>query len=217
MGIFSALVYLGSLDFQEGLLLMDYTCRSTMLCVDKAKQYGMGAVIGLTLENVQEILATGFPDIEVADVSNDHVVLVSGVAQEIQRLLPVVKEIGAIQSKMLPISLPYHSRFIKNVLQELQSYVDKMNIKPPMYPLISGVDQRFLDNPDEIKKELVVSISQSLNWVGSIRKLLTLGVSVFLECGASDSLVKMLRFMDGDFEAYHPKNFDKFFKILKGN
>ncbi len=215
MGLFASLFYVSSLSFEEGLLLMDHTCRSALASVDKDKQYGMGAIIGLTIETVQELLLQDFFNIEVADISNEHVILISGIAQEIQRLLSIATEKGALQCKMLPIALPYHSRFIQNAQQRIQAYVEKLEIKPPLYPLISSIHQNFLTTPQEIKKELGENISHSINWLMTMNKLIASGVSVFCECGASDSLVKLLRFIKGDFESYHPRNFDKLFRLFK--
>ena len=65
-----------------------------------------------------------------------------------------------------------------------------------------------------MKEETVGNLWQPLRWHKTMRRLLDLEVGVFLECGLSDSLCALARNVEGDFQTYHPRKFDRFIASL---
>ncbi len=73
MGLFSALFHAGALSFEEGLLLMHNTYNTALGCINK-QRYGMGVIVGLTYDTVASLISDNAKDIEIIDISNEHVI-----------------------------------------------------------------------------------------------------------------------------------------------
>ena len=186
MGLFSALFRSGAVSFEEGLLLM-YNYYNVALHSIDDKKYGVGIIVGLTAESVNSLLRRHCENVDIIDVSNEHVMNVSGIFDDVVRLLKIAAQ-QAIHTKMLPITLPYHSRFMEKAKDQMREFLVNVKINPPSVPIVSCVNQKVLSTAQDIKDELYCNVSDNINWHKTMQKMLALGVNVFVECGMTKSL-----------------------------
>lgn len=107
------------------------------------------------------------------------------------------------RSRTAWVKTPYHASLLKKTNILFTDYIsDKIELKRSAYPILSSIDQRLIESPADIQKELVENLSGKINWMGSFNKMLQLGVKQFIECGAGNSLKKISRFQPGDFTVY---------------
>lgn len=211
MGLFAALFDASSMSFEDGLLLTHTVCSLALASVGTG-EYGMAVIVGLPRERIAELIAGRFANVEIGDVTNENVLVVSGERAEMEELLQMATEQGSLHAKMMQFALPYHSRFMKHLSSEIEACAAQLKIAPPSRTIISCVDQRVLSTADDVREEVAGNIARNMNWFLTMKKLLGLGVDCFLECGAGNALSKQTKFFAGDFEVWHPKKFVQFFE-----
>ncbi|MFC2171213.1 ACP S-malonyltransferase [Acidobacteriota bacterium] len=214
MGLFAALYHVSSYSFEDGLLLTHNICRFALEAVDGGV-YGMGVIIGLPYEQVVELIAKNCTRVELADLSNEHVAIASGWKPELEKLMQIAAEKGSLHTGIMPVSLPYHSSFLKATEGRIREFLNGLDIKSPAHKIISCTDQKVLTTVDEVRREVTVNVSHNINWFLTMKKMLELGVNLFVECGASESLTKQAKFFKGDFKVYHPRRFKKLFACIQ--
>ena len=207
MGLFAALCHAGAVSFEDGLLLMHNTYNTALSSIDE-KKYGMGVVVGLTYDDVDRLISDNAKDIDIIDISNEHVINVTGEYDEVLSLLDIASR-QALNTKMLPITLPYHSRFTKNATEKIRKFLVHAEINDPVCRIVSCVNQKVLSTARDIKDELFINVSHSINWFKTMQKMIELEVNLFVECGMSKSLTQLAKFIDGDYRIYNVNNFSK--------
>lgn len=216
MGIFATLFHAESLSFEDGLSLMHGGYKIASKIITDGERYGMGVVIGLSYGEVASFVET-VSDVDIIDISNQYVTVLSGKRTPIETILAWAKEKGSLQCKMLPIELPYHSRFMKGTDEKIKQHIhiEKLSIHAPRYPVLSSVSQKILTTVEDVQEELLHNINQKMNWLMTMEKMLALGVNLFVECGGSENLSKIAKFIPGTFEFYHPKIFAKLWNKIR--
>ena len=74
-----------------------------------------------------------------------------------------------------------------------------LNVRSASIPLISTIDQRIVSSKTDIEKEIADNIKYNINWNKTIQELVSLGCSRMIECGIGKSLVKIGKFIEGDY------------------
>jgi len=214
MGLFAALHHGAAVSFEDGLQLMHHVCTCAHEAVEGGPAYGMGVVVGLTADEVAVLIARNCPGVEVADVCAPRVVIASGTRGDLGTLFEVSEAKGSMHSRFLPVSIPFHSMFLREAEDRIRRFLGQIDIRPPACGIVSGVSQKVLVSEDDVKAEAVGNLWRPLRWYKTMRRLLDLDVDVFLECGLSDSLCTLARNVDGDFQTYHPRKFDRLIASL---
>ena len=207
MGLFPALFRSQAVSFEDGLLLMHNYYNVALHSIDDRK-YGVGIIVGLTEGNVDKLIRMHCENVEIIDVSNEHVINVSGLFDEVVRILEIAAQ-RALHTKMLPITLPYHSSFMEKAKDRIREFLRDVDIKPPSVPIVSCVNQKVLSTAQDIREELYCNVSDKINWYKTMQKMLELGVNQFVECGMSKSLTQLAKFIDGKYDVFNVNNLSK--------
>jgi [acyl-carrier-protein] S-malonyltransferase len=207
MGLFPALFRSQAVSFDDGLLLMHNYYNVALHSIDDRK-YGVGVIVGLTEETVDTLIRTHCENVEIIDVSNEHVINVSGLVDEVVRILKIAAQ-QALYTKLLPITLPYHSRFMEKAKDRIREFLRDVDIKPPSVPIVSCVNQKVLSTAQDIREELYCNVSDKINWYKTMQKMLELGVNQFVECGMSKSLTQLAKFIKGKYEIFNISTLSK--------
>lgn len=207
MGLFSALCRSQAVSFEEGLLLMHNYYNVALHSMDD-KKYGVGIIVGLTAETVEGLIGDHCKSVDIIDVSNEHVINVSGFSDEVVGLLKIAAQ-QALHTKMLPITLPYHSRFMEEVKGEMRGFLRDVKLRTPAVPIVSCVNQKVLSTAQDIRDELYCNVSDKINWLKTMQRMLELGVNVFVECGMSKSLTQLAKFIKGEYEIFNVNTLSK--------
>ena len=154
--------------------------------------------------------------VDIIDVSNEHVINVSGFFDEVIGLLKIAAQ-QALHTKMLPITLPYHSRFMEEAKGEMRGFLRDVKLQTPAVPIVSCVNQKVLSTAQDIRDELYCNVSDKINWLKTMQRMLELGVNVFVECGMSKSLTQLAKFIDGEYKVFNINNLSKMVRGSKLN
>jgi len=200
MGLYGGLYHSNVVSFEKGLLLMDDIYKIALNSIDE-KKYGMGVIVGLTYNDVENLINENCENVDIIDVSNEHVINVTGIYNEVVNLVDIAGK-QAINTRMLPITLPYHSRFMKDAVNKIRDHMAAVELNTPRFPIISCVNQKIMASVEDVRDELYYNVNQQISWFKTMKKMLELKTKVFVECGMSKSLTQLARFVDGDFEIY---------------
>jgi len=198
MGIYAALYSIGAISFIDGINIIKKAFNLTNDLRESGK-YGMGAIIGLTVDDVNMLIKKNKLTTEIININNEHSAVVAGKKSEINELLLEAKNEGAISTTVLTVNTPYHSEYMLKYTDVFTSFVDTLQLKDPICPLISTFNQREITKEAELKKELVFNLTRKINWFKTMRKVIEKNASDFYECGAGKDLKKISRFIDGDY------------------
>jgi len=198
MGIYAALYAGNSISYEDGLHCIK---EAYELSVNRLNQYdfGMGAIIGLTHEELDNIVLSISKDVNIVNTNGLHSFVISGISSDVEQVALKARTEGAFHSGLLDVSCPYHSKFMKDVASEFHAYVNELSIETSEIPLVSLIDQSIFRYREEIAHELARNLDSEINWYRTVQTMIEMGIQTFIECGAGKSLYKMGKFIEGDF------------------
>ncbi|MDA3953406.1 MAG: ACP S-malonyltransferase [Bacteroidales bacterium] len=208
MGIYASLYAAKSISLEEGVKLI-HKAYTIVHELTKTEIYGMGAIIGLPIKDIEYIITESKLDADIININNEHSFVIAGKKKEVNLVLEKAKEEGAMSTVELTVNTPYHSKYLSKFTDSLKQYIDTIPISNAEIPIISTYDQREIVKVSEIKSELIFNLTCKINWYKTVQKLLKKGVSDIYECGAGKDLKKISRFIKGDYRM------NLIYKILK--
>jgi malonyl CoA-acyl carrier protein transacylase len=213
MGIYSALYYCHSVSFDEGLKLVKNAWK-IIAGITAGDTYGMGMIIGLEESDLMTIMETE-GEIEICNRNNRHTFIISGARKAVENVLVSAKNEGALRTSLLPVSNPYHSRFLKGCLKPFEAVVSELEFPDPSFRYISTLDQHIIETREDLRNEVVLNLSEKMDWAETMNTMIKMGADVIFECGAGDGLTRNSRFIDGSFQSYSINKFEGFLKSIR--
>jgi malonyl CoA-acyl carrier protein transacylase len=206
MGVYAALFQSEVISFLDGLVLIRQAYKEIQKITGK-QEYGMCAIIGLNQDDLEQLILKAKLNVRLAIQNSVCSFSISGPAGDITRLIESAQKEGALSTRMLNVSVPYHSDFLKETAEGFSEFVNQMQFRSPKMPIISLVDQEILLEDHALKEEVVRNLFTSLNWYETQLYLHELGVNKFVECGSGKGIVKNARFIEGDAVFYTANSF----------
>ena len=194
LGIFSALVAAGSLDFDQGL-------EGVMIAAEKMSEEGlrqkggMAAVIGLSEKEVQEVCRE-VGQVFVASINNTQQLVISGQEEGVEKAIRLCVERGALLVKRLPIGWAIHTPLMERASHAFSEAIRKWEVSIPRIPVLSYLGGEFLETPEDIKEELSIQFSRPNHWHRVLLRMVDEGVKTFVEVGPGNVLTQMVRWVD---------------------
>lgn len=199
MGIYASLYAANSISIEDGIKLI-YKAFEIVNDLSCSGEYGMGAIIGLTREDIDNLICDNKFELEIININNRHSIVIAGIKSNIVELLEKAKNEGALSVAELRVNTPYHSKFLGRFSEKFNEFIQTLNIHDAEIPIVSTFDQRIIENEYDIKLELVNNLTEKINWYKTMSKLINLKMSSFYECGAGKDLTKIARFIEGDYK-----------------
>jgi malonyl CoA-acyl carrier protein transacylase len=196
LGEYDALLAAGVFDFMTGLRLVKK--RGELMA--QARDGGMGAVIGMSRQQLTAVVRdSGLDSVDVANFNSPSQIVISGPVDDIARAGKLLEQAGARAYMPLQVSAAFHSRYMREYADQFAEFLRPFAFTPPRIPVISNVTaQPYPADSESIKALLVRQITQSVEWVQSIRYLLTQGVSEIREVGPGNVLTRLVQQIQQD-------------------
>ncbi|MBR4753461.1 MAG: ACP S-malonyltransferase [Thermoguttaceae bacterium] len=197
LGEYTALVFAGVMSFEDGLKLVRLRGQA-MQEASNATSSGMVSVIGLEVDVVQD-LCEKVNDPGVLTIANylcPKNYVASGTQSACEKLVDLATEAGAIKLAPLAVAGAFHTPIMDPAVEIMRPIIEAMEFKAPSVPYISGVDAKFHDDPEDIKRILIRQISSSVYWEDSMRVLLAEGINSFYEVGPGRVLRGLMKRID---------------------
>lgn len=196
LGEYTALFAAGVFNFETGLRLV--AKRGELM--SEASEGGMAAVIGLDEHHIKKILQKyEFGQIDIANYNTSSQIVIAGAAEEIKRAASFFEKEGAKAYIVLQVGGAFHSRFMESAQREFAEFIEGFHFSELNFPVISNYTARPYKQED-IKRNLIEQITNSVKWTESIRYLMGQGVTVFEEIGPGNILTKLIQTIQRDEE-----------------
>ena len=189
LGEYSALAAARALSISDAARLLRIRGRAMQKAVPVGKG-AMAALIGLELSDVKAIAAEA-QAAGICAAANDNgggQVVLSGDKLAVERAVEVAKTRGAKRAMLLPVSAPFHCSLMQPAADAMAEALAKVNVNPPIVPLVANVLARPISDPSEIVKSLVEQVTGTVRWRESIQFMAQAGVTSFYEVGAGKVL-----------------------------
>ena len=197
LGEFSALTAAGALSFDEGLTLVSKRAFAMQKACE-LKPSTMAAVLGLedaVIEEVcQNVTAAGGKGVVVAANYNSHgQVVISGDIEAVAEAGEQLKAKGAKRVLPLIVGGAFHSPLMDPARVELAEAIEKAVITEPVCPIYQNVDALPHTNAEEIKKNLLIQLTNPVRWAQIVENMVADGVNEFVELGPGTVLQGLVR------------------------
>jgi [acyl-carrier-protein] S-malonyltransferase len=202
LGEYSALVGAGALSFADAVRVV----RKRGAFMQEAVPVGegaMAAIIGLDggpLEEVCREAAQG-KVVSPANYNSPGQVVIAGHAEAVDRAIELAKARGAKRALPLPVSAPFHCSLMVPAGERLQEVLESVAVKPLNIPVISNVEAAPNADACRVKDLLVSQVSSPVRWDESVRAMVGLGVTRFIEIGPGKVLAGLVKRIDKGVEA----------------
>ncbi|MFN7812870.1 MAG: ACP S-malonyltransferase [Planctomycetia bacterium] len=184
LGEYTALVFAGAIEFDDAVRLVDLRGRAMQDCAD-SRPGAMVAVLGVERAALAELCA-GCREADVLEVANvlcPGNIVVSGTATACRRLEAAALAAGALKCVPLDVAGAFHTALMQPAVERLAAALAQTPVRPPRIPVVSNVDARPHDDPDEIRRLLARQVSGVVEWQASVAAMLAMGVNTIWEVG----------------------------------
>jgi len=194
LGEYTALVAAKVLQFRDAVDLVHK--RGTWMQEAAPEGVGaMAALMGLEAEEVAEVCALVAPNMEcqAANFNSPGQVVISGVAEYVEKAIAAAKEKGAKKAIPLNVSAPFHSRLMMPAAEKLRERFGAYNWGEPEWPIVCNVTGMPESSAGSLKKALFEQTYSPVRWADSVVKMADDGVDTFLELGPGEVLSGLIK------------------------
>lgn len=199
LGEYSALVAGGALDFVTALRLV----RRRGELMSQANEGTMAAVMGIdeqTLDQICHEVSTALAhetsaaaSVVIANYNAPGQLVISGDVSAVERACALAKERGAKRAFPLKVSAAFHSPLMTRAAEGMAKAIASVPIADLKVPLISNVTAEPLTKAEDVRHELVSQVVAPVRWVASVRRMVSQGISTFVEVGPNKVLNGLIK------------------------
>jgi len=191
-GQYAAAVAAEAIDFADALHLVRERGR---IMQERGIEGGMGAVIGLSDEQVNEIVeqAREHGEISVANANAPGQIVLSGVIPALVFALEMSKTVGARRAVRLTVSVASHSPLMRRARDEFGRILAHVPFRDPTVPMLGNVHASVIRTADGLRTELTEHLVHGVQWTESVRSMVASGVTDFVEVGPGRVLSGLIR------------------------
>jgi [acyl-carrier-protein] S-malonyltransferase len=145
----------------------------------------MAAVLGLTPDDLKDVCCEASSEglVEVANYNCPGQIVISGATAAVEKAIELAKTRGAKRSVMLQVSGPFHTSLMQPVGSRIREEIRRYNLSHPKIPIVMNYTADYATAPDEISELMIKQISGSVRWEETLRRMVSDGVTTFVEVG----------------------------------
>lgn len=199
LGEYAALVCAGVVSLDAAACLIQARAQA----MSRVQSGGMAAVLGMTAEEVEAACA---------EVTNGYIIPVNYncpgqvvVAGDLDALDELGKRLKEKKKRMMPLKVSgaFHSKYMEPAADELEGILKQTDFRVPTMPIICNVTAEQPNADENWIEMLKKQCCSPVRWEQSVRKLLTLGVDAFVECGPGKVLMGLNKKICPDVPTFH--------------
>jgi len=181
-----------AIDYADALRLVRERGR---IMQERGIEGGMGAVVGLSDEQVHDIVdaAREHGEISVANKNAPGQIVLSGVIPALVFALEMSRTVGARKAVRLTVSVASHSPLMRRARDEFGRILAKVPFRDPQIPMLGNVHASVIQTADGLRSELTEHLVHGVQWTASVRRMAADGVTDFVEVGPGRVLSGLIR------------------------
>ncbi len=193
LGEYSALFAAGVISADDALRLV--TKRGELMGREGAAHPGgMRAVLGLTIDKVEEILREYKGDGVVVSANHNtpQQTVISGSVEGLDGVEQSLLEAGA---KIIPlkVSVANHSPLVAGSIPDFTAFLDDIKFNIPLVPIYFNVSAQKEYDPARMKEMMSRQIASKVRWCEIITRMIAEGTDTFIEIGPKTVLKGMMK------------------------
>ena len=198
LGEYSALVTSGVMDFPTAVDIV-HKRGLFMNTAFPAGEGTMAAILGMDsieLEKVTNEVTDTTGVVQLANLNCPGQIVISGTRAGVEQACLLAKERGAKRAIPLDVSGPFHSELMRSASQDLAKELSGAFLLDAKVPVVSNVTAKSETNAAQIQDLLVRQLYSPVLWEQSIREMIELDVTVFIEIGPGKVLSGLVKKID---------------------
>lgn len=160
IGAYPAAVVAGALDFADALTLV--ALRGDLMEQAYPHGYGLTAIMGLTLAQVESLVAGS--GTYIANLNAETQIVIAGPDDAMADVAKRAMAKGASKAPRLAVSVPSHCELLARPAQKLVEAFSHVTISRPRYAYLSGSTGRVLWQPERIADDLAMNMARTVRW-----------------------------------------------------
>jgi len=204
LGEYTALYAAGTLRFDDALRLVQIRA-DAMEAAGRERPGAMAAILNLDPAKIEEVCreASSVGIVVPANLNNAQQIVISGEEAGIDRACELAKAAGAKRALKLNVGGAFHSPLMSSASEKLAAALATVTISPPSLRFVANVSADFLADPEAIRTSLAEQILNCVRWSESIERLISAGVSHFVEVGPGNVLSGLIKRIAPDSSSFN--------------
>ncbi|WP_333852964.1 malonate decarboxylase subunit epsilon [Leclercia sp.] len=160
IGAYPAAVLSGALEFSDALKLV--ALRGDLMEQAYPHGYGLTAIMGLTLAQVETLMAgTGT---YIANLNAETQIVIAGADDGMAEVAARALAKGANKARRLTVSVPSHCELLTEPAKKLIEAFSRVTLSRPRCAYLSGSTGRVLWQPEKIADDLAMNMARTVRW-----------------------------------------------------
>jgi len=194
LGVFGA-AYAANVITKENVFKL-VNLRAKLMQSSYPAGYGMGVIVGLSRQEVADIVKIVHTSENPVFLSNQNSELqntLSGKLSAIKQVLELATKSGATKAKLLRVPNPSHSTLMAKVAKKLSQAIEKLHLKDPECIYLANNNGRPVKKVEEVKYDLANNLIHPVFWETMINVALEYNPQVSLEFSPGNAFTKLLK------------------------
>ncbi|ANU10523.1 malonyl CoA-acyl carrier protein transacylase [Planococcus antarcticus DSM 14505] len=217
LGEYSALVTSNVLEFPTAVNIV-HKRGLFMNTAFPAGEGTMAAILGMESDELEKVTnevmdTTGI--VQLANLNCPGQIVISGTKAGVEQACLLAKERGAKRAIPLDVSGPFHSELMRPASQDLAKELSVSFLLDAKVPVVSNVTAKAETNATQIQDLLVRQLYSPVLWEQSVREMIDLGVTVFIEIGPGKVLSGLVKKIDRSVKTLPVYDLESFEKAVE--
>ena len=217
LGEYSALVTSNVMDFPTAVNIV-HKRGLFMNTAFPAGEGTMAAILGMESDELEKVTnevtdTTGV--VQLANLNCPGQIVISGTKAGVEQACLVAKERGAKRAIPLDVSGPFHSELMRSASQDLAKELSSSFLLDAKVPVVSNVTAKAETNATQIQDLLVRQLYSPVLWEQSVREMIDLGVTLFIEIGPGKVLSGLVKKIDRSVKTLAVYDLESFEKAVE--
>jgi [acyl-carrier-protein] S-malonyltransferase len=192
LGEYTAAVAVDALSFEDGLLLVQERGR-LMQAAGEENPGTMIAVIGLSEAAARELCAAS--GAHVCNVNGPEQVVVGGSVEAVAKASELARSFGARKTVPLNVSGAFHTSLMQPAAIGMATALGNTLFRDPEAPIIANGTAEVISDGALLREELSYQLTHAVLWRQSVERMLSMGISIFVEFGPGQVLSGLVKRM----------------------
>ncbi|WP_211654462.1 ACP S-malonyltransferase [Planococcus alpniumensis] len=198
LGEYSALVASNVLEFPKAVEVV----HKRGLFMNEAVPAGegaMAAILGMDadkLEQVTDDATNSAGVVQLANLNCPGQIVISGTKAGVEKACELAKERGAKRAIPLDVSGPFHSELMRSASHDLAKVLSDSFLLNAKVPVVTNFKAEPETNATQLQDMSIHQLYSPVLWEQSVRKMIDLGVTTFVEVGPGKVLSGLVKKID---------------------
>lgn len=217
LGEYSALYASSAIDFESCVKLV----KNRGKYMQEAVPVGIGkmaAIIGVSEKKLNEVMLKAQEKgvVVICNYNTPKQLVIGGEQEAVDMAMELSVEAGARRAIPLKVSGPFHTPLLEPASIKLKNELENIEFNDMKIPVITNVTADIIPNKELIKEILVKQVKSPVKWSDSIRRMIDMGVTTFVEIGPGRTLSGFMREIDRNVKVFNVEDIKSLNKTLEG-